>query len=367
MKDSVTEVENTQNMKTSENEPPLEQNVENCVTGATTSDTVDSADVCQDDTKADSADHQCDQNNSLPEGRLDNLSVGGQDNTEIVCEPAKDRLEISSDNKPNDSEDITMKAKELVNVINDNKPNDSEDITKKAKELVDVIYSNREEIKKIVDDMQTTGDDKSRQLELNRSSSEETSVKTHDSANISDNSSEHPSVNVSDSAAITQDDKSDKLRIEEPSSINCSDSAMVGENTGTMSPTENVNASPVDELNNGTDEKEDADVEIALHSEPAIQDEIVPDTEDKAFSDENNAATDTVFSSENTVEINNQSEPSDETQETVVSPGDSTKGEETISVEEAATVSEVAEAAAVSEKDATEAKADDMSDVSWAL
>ena len=344
MKDSATETENTQNMETSENEPTLEQNVENPITGATSSDTVTSADVCQDDTNADNVDLQCDKNDSLSERRLDNLSEVEQDNTENVCEHAEDPVEIPSNNKPNDSGDITKKAIELVNAI----------------------CSSKEGIRNSLDDMQITSDDKSQQLELNRSaSSEETSVPMLDSVNVRDNTAEHPSVDdVSHSAAIAQNDKSDKLRIDESSPMNCSDSALVVENTGTVSTTENVNVSPVNEISNGTDEKEDADVEKTLRDEPAIQDEIVPNTEDKTISDEENITTETAFSSENTVEINNQSERADETRESVVSPGESNKGEETTSVEEIATSSEVTGAAAISEKDATESKGDDMTDVS---
>ena len=339
MKDSATETENTQNMDTSENEPTLEQNVENRITGATSSDTVTSADVCQDDINADSVDLQCDENNSLSERRLENLSEVEQDNTENVCEHAKDPVEIPSD-----------------------KPNDSGDITKKAIELVNAICSSKEGIRNSLDDIQITSDDKSRQLELNRStSSEETSVPMHESVNVRDNIAEHPSVSASDSVAIAPNDKDDKLRIEESSPIHCSDSALVVENTGTASTTENV-ASPVNEISNGTDEKEDADVEKTLRDEPAVQDDIVPDTEDKTFSDDDHTATETV--SENTVEINNQSERSGETREPVVSPGESNKCEQTASLEETATSSEVTETAAISEKDATETKGDDMTDVS---
>ena len=352
MKESATEAENTQNMDTSENEPTLEQNVENRVTGATTSDTMSSADVCQNDTSADNVDHQRDKN-SLTESRLDNLSEGGQDDTENVCKFAEDSIVIPSDSKPNDSGDIA----------------------KKAMELVEVICGSKEGMRNSVDDMQITSDNKSRQLELNHSSSEETSVQIHDSANVIDNSSEHPSVSVSHSAAIAQDDvshsatiaqddKSDKLRIEESSPMDCSDSALVEENTGTMSTTENVDVSPVNEFSNDTDAKEDADVEKALHNEPTIQDEIVPDTEVKTFSDEDNTAADTVCSSENTVEMNNKPEHSGETQEPVVSSEESNKAEETTSVEEAATGSEVTEATAVNEKDSSEIKGDDLNDVS---
>ena len=170
MKDSATEAENVQNMDTSENEPTLEQNVENRVTGATTSDTMSSADVCQNDTSADNVDHQCDKNNSLTESRLDNLSEGGQDDTENVCKFPKDSVEIPSDSKQNDSGDIA----------------------KKAMELVEVICGSKEGMRNSVDDMQITSDDKSRQIELNHSSSEETSVQIHDSVNVSDNSSELP-------------------------------------------------------------------------------------------------------------------------------------------------------------------------------
>ena len=342
MKDSATEAENVQNMDTSENEPTLEQNVENRVTGATTSDTMSSADVCQNDTSADNVDHQCDKNNSLTESRLDNLSEGGQDDTENVCKFPKDSVEIPSDSKQNDSGDIA----------------------KKAMELVEVICGSKEEMRNSVDDMQITSDDKSRQLELNHSSSEETSVQIQDSANVIDNSSEYPSVSVSHSATIEQDDKSDKLRIEESSPMDCSDSALVEENTGTMSTTENVGVSPVNEFSNDPHAKEDADVEKALHNEPTIQDEIVPDTEVKTFSDEDNTAADTVCSSENTEEMNNKPEHSGETQEPVVSSEESNKAEETTSVEEAATGSEVTEATAVNEKDSSETKGDDLTDVS---
>ena len=341
MKDSATETENTENMETSENEPTLEQNDENRITGATSSDTVTSADVCQDDTNADSVDLQCDKNNSLSERRLENLSEVEQDNTESVCEHAKDLVEIPSDNKPNDSGDITKKAIELVNAI----------------------CSSKEGIRNSLDDMQITSDDKSRQLELNRSaSSEETSVPMHDPANERDNAVEHPSVSASHSVAIEPTDNGDILRIEESSPMHCSDSALVVENTGTANTTENVDASPVNEISNGTNEKEDADVGKTLRDEPAIQDHTVPNTEDKTFSDDDHTATETVFSSENTVEVNNQSER--ETREPVVSPGESNKGEQTASVEETATSSEVTEAVAISEKDTTETKGDDMTDVS---